>query len=266
MVLTLLTRRHLDAGDTMGKHWSLKRLLRPRRERVLDTGAPPTPEEPAWSLENIPVEMVREIVGHLDRWVDKAALALVSKTLLYRLGKAAFQPDTPRKPDTPCKNHLLMRLERDGVYPEAIHCYSCHGFHSPFLSLPSACRHHGSTPVKSSDRLSQINTSDMANELMISPNLPENLHFNMVNAVMRCHRHNWKTYTPLMLATAEHWRDPDGPARMTIFTRCYVVRGRLILGQQRLILPASGTQDRAAAVSGLGGLLLHQWRRAAGNG
>ena len=224
-----------------------KGLLRPKWKRSRGIESPR-------GLENIPAELVWEVARYLDT-EDRAALALVSKTMLERLGKNELLP--PR----PFKFSFLRRLERDGVCPDAILCPCCVKFHSPLLSLDESGRHRGSATPEEVRKLQRV---EQAHSNATSPNLPAHLHFNMVAAVMRSHRHGWPTYSPRTLATAVRQRLPDHPARMTTFTRCYVVQGRLILGEQRLVLPlveggnqggGGGGEARLAATARLGGFM-----------
>ncbi|KAK4192849.1 hypothetical protein QBC35DRAFT_528069 [Podospora australis] len=83
------------------------------------------------TIENIPTELVCMITEYLQP-EQRAALALASRKMLLTLGRATLElASLPRY-------RLLLRLEKDGVYPYDIVYPECRIFHHPFPSCSRA--------------------------------------------------------------------------------------------------------------------------------
>ncbi|KAF4511606.1 hypothetical protein G6O67_003387 [Ophiocordyceps sinensis] len=169
------------------------------------------------ALEGLTKKVMREIIAPLHQ-VDRVSLALVNRTMLRLLGGPSLQlPKSSRF-------ELLSRLERDGVCPAYILCTQYRVFHPPGL-FPASQR-------SSSNKSCYVSTVY----------LPPYLYFNMVAAVMRCHRHGWSKYSAEALSKSFRYEyfDESRYPRIVSTTQCQIVNGRLIAKNEILIFPCKG--------------------------
>jgi hypothetical protein len=202
------------------------------------------PQDEVSSLETIPVEIFQCIAADLSA-IDRASLAIVSRSLLAKLGKATLQLQRQSRLE------LLVRLERDGVCISYILCPECKVFHRPHQALwHVALRTYRKKPRGMRPCAIAGFAEDEARCRTRSVFLPPEIHFNMVAAVMRSHRHKSGRYNTQSLSSTRHYSKVGYP-KINCDTKCAIVDGRLIVKTETRFLPCKGMDgvlDAAANV------------------
>ncbi|KAK3942934.1 hypothetical protein QBC46DRAFT_424063 [Diplogelasinospora grovesii] len=190
------------------------------------------------TLEIIPLEIVQEIAEYLLPEA-KAALALASRTMLYRFGTEAL------KLGLPSRYNLLLLLSKDGIWLQDILCPFCYVFHAPFPIPAWPSGPHTNT------RACQTEKADGKRkpweQAISSPWLPAHVTFNTVAAVMRCHRHNSTAYMPETLASSDKFE--IGDCKVHCYHDFRIVNGHLLLKTEKLVLPCKGKAKTTNAFS-----------------
>lgn len=181
------------------------------------------------TVEILPMELLLCITDHLTA-AARASLALTSTVLYHKLGSNSLDITDERS-----LFELLLLLERDGFPVKKVPCHTCRIYHMPQASLPSS----GNACViwTMAERVGKFQ----------SIYLPENMHWNMVYAIMRSHRQRTYRYSLDMLASSKDYR--VGHAQIRYTTRCLIWDGELILRTVIAMLPCHGDeqQQRVAA-------------------
>ncbi|KAH8670706.1 hypothetical protein BGZ61DRAFT_483050 [Ilyonectria robusta] len=208
---------------------SLFGLRRPRR-----------PLHPAAALNTLPTEIFQEISSYVSP-VDRAALALVSHRHLYMLGRNVLRLEQKGR------YQLLKRLEVDGCFVSQILCPLCRIFHTPRNTHVSDLREGGRACVKFGDRKIQQKTT--------SRHLPRHVHFDLVAAITRSHRHKSALHEPRLLNSSHYYFHEYGTARISCYVSAKVVNRRLLLKTEKYLFPRVETLDALDAIPELLGVL-----------
>lgn len=210
--------------------WLSKRRRRYSKHKDLDWPSPcpysqsalktlptlPTPTLPNLpNLPTLPTKVLVDIASHLTS-TDRAALALVSQTILRKLGTATLALKAN------ARFRLLRRLERDGVCKMNILCLACRIFHVPRLHM---------LPIYYAQPLRQSSVHPCIS-ILSSPYLPAEFSYNVMAAVMRNHRHGWTSYPTDILSSsyrlynqsAAVYVEHDTKAQFSSYTTCKIVK------------------------------------------
>ena len=178
-------------------------------------------------LEELPTEIILRIAAFLQP-DQKAAMALTCKAMLGHLGTGVL---VNLSPDDRYK--LLLHLAEDGMYLPDILCHWCRIFHSP---MPTP----GWSVVSYTDPANRIppiceSFTKYTEQKESSIALPWRLHYNLVMAVMFCHRRGFEFWEP-------HHLDHDGRTiatkqghKLKMRYRFKISHGNLILKTEKLL-------------------------------
>ncbi|KAK5657425.1 hypothetical protein OQA88_2997 [Cercophora sp. LCS_1] len=191
------------------------------------------------SLTTLPTELLLTITTNFHP-EETASLALTCHTLLHKLGATSFSLQSPQK------YNLLRLASKDGIYPHLIVCPLCHVFHTPF-PLDWWRRAVGDQiSMRLCETSWHSNKSESWDTIeIISPELPPQTHFNMVAAVMRCHRFGWPGFGPEVLNSGD--RVEIGGWRIHRYHDFGIRGGHLLLKAERLVWLKEG-ENLAEAV------------------
>jgi len=172
------------------------------------------------TLETLPAEMLLHIASYVPP-ATRAALALVSRTILFKISSDSLELQEGDRYE------LLLTLERDGRYMTEILCLECRIFHRPRFFGWEA------------DPGLNCKVEELAC-MSRSHHLPQQVTFNRVVAITRCHRHNSTLYLPNRLESSHEFS--LGQAKINYFIRCKFARGALFMKTVKVLMPS---KDRA---------------------
>ncbi|KJZ75828.1 hypothetical protein HIM_04652 [Hirsutella minnesotensis 3608] len=190
-------------------------------------------------LEMLPAEVL-VIIAYNVAPVDRACLALSCRTTLWKVGHAALRLGKQSQFE------LLHRLERNGASKGHILCPGCKVFHPPSLSrVVSAWSFEngiGTRPCWEDyyNAAGAMTIGSQRTMKYLSTNLPYHVHFNIVSAIMRSHRHGWDVHTTNVLKASHRRQGTSGYPKLYQRFSCKIIAGRLVLKSEKLILPCKG--------------------------
>ena len=192
----------------------------------------PPYSSPGWSMETIPIKVVFCVTAYLPP-ESHAALALTSRTMLSRLGNRCL------KLEPSSRYNFLLLLSKDGMYLPDILCPFCRVFHTPSPQfLVAMWREDGHQDYK--DVRECASRDWVRGPPVASPYLPAHVDFNIIAAVMSCHRHKFPAFGPETLAS--NGKAFNEGCRFHIDYNFRVMGGQLIMKTEKLILPGMGKE------------------------
>ncbi|KAK7402642.1 hypothetical protein QQX98_011622 [Neonectria punicea] len=231
--------------DTFGRPESSTASQKFLGNRLLGNGEltrlEPANLKPKTTIQNIPAETLVEIATILSP-VDRASFALAYRHTHGIIGRAL-------RLDGANQYQLLSRLEGDGVLLTDILCSICRKFHPPRRNRAWTAQEGLRDCVKGGAR-EVLQNSD-------SPFLPEEVYFDLVAAILRCHRFNSKQYDVNLLGSRRLYG--RGNAKIGAVVSAKVFDRHLLLKTEMFLF--AGT-NRASALENISQLesLLHGHR------
>lgn len=190
------------------------------------------PGEDTSLLEKLPTEILLNVKDHASL-VDRAALALASRTLFWKLG-----PNSTNIKDAKMRTRLLLLLEKDKPDGKNIVCTICGIFHSPLKSTQHLSGSNISRPPCGYRGLYTFGPMSQ-----ISPYwLPEEVHFNLVKAIMQSHRLQNQRYIPTMISSNRLYCHPTKEAKIQVSTTGFIFKGKLFLRTVTALFPSREKQ------------------------
>jgi hypothetical protein len=181
-------------------------------------------------FETIPKNIWIEIATPLSA-VDRASLGFTCRHTHKLMGRALRLSPISR-------HQFLQRLENDGTWLAEILCGDCKKFHLPRVEKkPKGC---SAQPRRGPDRLKPHS-------------LPSQVHFDLVTAILRCHRFNATLYTTDILASTKERTNHQARIINNISAR--VSEGHLILKTETILCPGNNRVDALKSVPKLERLL-----------
>ncbi|KAH6887078.1 hypothetical protein B0T10DRAFT_563302 [Thelonectria olida] len=156
------------------------------------------------AFERVPENVWVEIATLLSV-VDRASLAFTCRYTHTFMSKALKLAPTN-------KYEFILRLEKDGVWLAEILCGKCRKFHLPRgEKQPKGC---STRPFK-------------------SRSLPSQVEFDLVTAILRCHKFNSTLYTVDHLASTKEYADQE--AKIINYVSAQISQGNLILKSETIL-------------------------------
>lgn len=175
----------------------------------------PIRDNPFESISNELLIMVATLLSPLDR----ASLAFTSRHTHALLQNAlSLNPHSDRY-------NFLSRLENSGIWPEEILCAGCKKFHLP--------RKRRQWTQKEGSRDCIRNGSMFLLGYLETPYLQYQVHFDLVAAIMRSHRHNSGVYSVNLLAS--HQVHANERVKIVSTTSARVHQGQLLLKTETFV-------------------------------
>ncbi|KAH7014834.1 hypothetical protein EDB80DRAFT_545507, partial [Ilyonectria destructans] len=119
-------------------------------------------------------------------------------------------------------------------------CPLCRIFHTPRNTHVSDLREGGRACVKFGDKKIQQKTT--------SRHLPRQVHFDLVAAITRSHRHQSASHDPRLLNSSHYYYHEYGSARISCSVSAKVVNRRLLLKTEKYLFPRVETLDALDAI------------------
>ncbi|KAK7431799.1 hypothetical protein QQZ08_001740 [Neonectria magnoliae] len=165
----------------------------------------PADLKPKPTIQDIPAETLVEIATILSP-VDRASFALACQHTHGIIGRAL-------RLDHETQYQLLNRLEGDGVLLTDILCSICRTFHPPRRNRAWTAQEGLRDCVKGGAR-EVLQRSD-------SPFLPEEVYFDLVAAILRCHRLKSKQYDVNLLGSRRLYGRGNAKARAVVSAKVF---------------------------------------------
>jgi hypothetical protein len=202
-----------------------------------------------WSLDTIPLELLLDVTDLLAP-EGRAALALTNRTMLFKLGKRSLSLEVePRY-------RLLKLLSQDGMFLPEVLCPLCRIFHTPFVGVPWTL-HSPFICMSCRSAEEAVRAEDWTAQNLFMLALPDAIPFNLVAAVLRCHRHKYPFLNMDLLLPSEILQDKR--AMIQVHHNFRIVKAHLLLKTERLILLGQADTGTIAVQQARSMILEHRW-------